>query len=280
MIAWMRVRETGCSLRPHSHTRLAGNLKRMPSYSELASALQQALHLTQPPVAVCLAQDLPAGVDLFAGDVPAGCRFWQEAGTRTFATNASHHERCSIGQHTHGLAMSPASATDLSDALEVFASLTYVRAEDVAAIPVLAVQPRYVVYSPLADAPLSPDVVLLFVRADQTLILSEASQQLEGGLPPAMGRPACAIVPQASNSGRSALSLGCCGARAYLDVLTPEVALYAIPGATLEAFTERIAALAQANGILTRFHQIRRAAIEAGKAPSIKESLAALQAAG
>ena len=81
---------------------------------------------------------------------------------------------------------------------------------------------------------LTPDVVLLFGKAGQMLILSEASQQVEGGLPPAMGRPACAIVPQALNTGRAALSLGCCGARAYLDVLTDEVALWAIPGAKLD----------------------------------------------
>jgi uncharacterized protein (DUF169 family) len=117
----------------------------------------------------------------------------------------------------------------------------------------------------------------LFVRADQTLILSEASQQLEGGLPPAMGRPACAVVPQARNTGRSALSLGCCGARAYLDVLTPDVALYAVPGASISAFAERISALAQANTVLTKFHQIRRRDIEAGATPTIQQSLAALQ---
>ena len=86
--------------------------------------------------------------------------------------------------------------------------------------------------------------MLLFVNADQTLVLSEASQQLEGGLPPAMGRPACAVVPQALNNNQTALSLGCCGARAYLDILTPGVAVYAIPGTKLEAFTERVAALA------------------------------------
>jgi uncharacterized protein (DUF169 family) len=252
----------------------------MPSYSEIASALDQALHLTQPAVALCLAQELPAGVEPWVGDVPAGCRFWQEAGARVFATSAGDHERCSIGQYTHNLAMSPASATDLADALAVFANLTYVREQDVAAIPVLASKPQYVIYGPLAEIPLAPDVVLLFVRADQTLILSEASEQLEGGLPPAMGRPACAIVPHARNTGRSALSLGCCGARAYLDILSNDVALYAIPGATLEAFAERIVALAKANQILTKFHQIRRSDVAAGKSPTIKESLAALQAAG
>jgi uncharacterized protein (DUF169 family) len=252
----------------------------MPSYSEIATSLSQSLHLTQPSVAVCLSAEVPAGVQVWSGHSPAGCRFWQEAGTRVFATSAGDHSNCSIGVYTHNLEMSPAASIDLTDALKVFADLTYVRDEDVAMIPVLASKPRYVIYGPLSEIPIDPDVILLFVRADQTLILSEASQQLEGGVPPAMGRPACAIIPQARNTGRSALSLGCCGARAYLDVLSDDVALYAVPGATLGAFAERVAALSKANEILSKFHQIRRKDIEAGKSPTIMESLAALQSAG
>jgi uncharacterized protein (DUF169 family) len=197
-----------------------------------------------------------------------------------FATTAADHERCAVGQYTHGLEMSSAAQADLHQALKVFADLTYVRPEDVAEIPVLQARAPYVVYGPLASVPLSPDVVLLFVRANQTLILSEASQQLEGGLPPAMGRPACAAIPQARNTARSALSLGCCGARAYLDVLTEDVALYAVPGGSIGAFADRVSALAKANGILTTFHQIRRRDIESGKTPSIQESLARMQSAG
>jgi len=251
----------------------------MPSYPDIAASLTQSLTLTQPPVAISFADTVPEGVASWSGQTPAGCRFWQEATTRTFATSAPDHEHCSIGQYTHALGMSPAAGADLQDALKVFADLTYVRPEDLAAIHVLAAKARHVIYGPLASAPAAPDVVLLFVRADQTLILSEASQQLEGGLPPAMGRPACAVIPQARNSGRSALSLGCCGARAYLDILTDDVALYAVPGATIAAFAERVAALSQANSILTKFHEIRRRDIEAGGLPSIKDSLAALKAA-
>lgn len=252
----------------------------MSSYSEISQSLTESLELTQPPIAICLTDSVPAGVERWSGRTPAGCRFWQEAANRVFATSAGDHDLCSIGLYTHNLEMAPAAATDLGDALKVFAQLTYVRDEDVAAIPVLASKPKHVIYGPLARIPVDPDVVLLFVRADQTLILSEASQQLEGGAPPAMGRPACAIIPQASNSGRSALSLGCCGARAYLDVLLDDVALYAVPGATLNAFAERIAALSKANGILSKFHQIRRKDVEAGNHPTIQESLVALQAAG
>jgi uncharacterized protein (DUF169 family) len=254
-------------------------LVRMPSHSEISAALTQDLGLSHPPIAVCLADSVPNGVETWSGPIPAGCRFWQEAGTRVFATSASDHSSCAIGQYTHHLEMSPASNTDLMDALKVFADLTYVREQDLQLIPVLASKPKYVIYGPLAQIPLDPDVVLLLVRADQTLILSEASQQLENGLPPAMGRPACAVIPQAKNTGRSALSLGCCGARAYLDVLSDDVALYAIPGATLGAFAERITALAKANGILTKFHEIRRKDIEAGGRPSVKDSLVALQSA-
>jgi len=252
----------------------------MSSRADISRTLTDSLNLKQPPVAVCLTDSLPAGVSVWQGHAPAGCRFWQEASTRVFATSSEHHALCSIGQYTHNLEMSPSSSQDLGDALKVLGELTYVREQDIPQIPVLASKTKHVIYGPLADIPLDPDVVLLFVRADQTLILSEASQQVENGLPPAMGRPACAIVPQAKNSGRSALSLGCCGARAYLDVFTDDIAIYAIPGATLAAFTERVAALSNANGILAKFHQIRRRDVESGKTPTIQESLAALQAAG
>ena len=249
------------------------------AFKQIAETLTSALKLTQPPVAISLVDAPPAGVPAFSGRVAAGCRFWQEAATRTFVTAPKDHDLCAIGTFTHNLAVTPAHEVDRGDALKVFADLGYVRSEDIPQIPVLTQRPAYVVYGPLVEAPVAPDVVLLFVRADQTLILSEASQSLEGGLPPAMGRPACAIIPQAKNTGRTALSLGCCGARAYLDVLTDDVALYAVPGARLEAFAQRVAELAKANEILSVFHRIRRKDVEGGTAPTIKESLAAMASA-
>jgi uncharacterized protein (DUF169 family) len=247
-------------------------------YAKLATALAASLDLQQPPVAISFSDNLPAGIKTHSGRVPAGCRFWQDAATATFATTAANHNLCAIGVYTHNLQSSPAQQTDLMDALKVFGDLEYVRPEDLASIPVLASHPGYVVYAPLATSPLPADLVLLFVNANQTLILSEATQQVESQNAPAMGRPACAVVPQVMNTGRAALSLGCCGARAYLDVLTNDVAIFAIPGAKLEVYTHRIEALAKANAVLANFHQIRRRAIAAGATPTIKDSLAALAA--
>lgn len=245
-------------------------------YSELAANLTASLKLAQPPVAVCFADSVPESVPLHTGTVPAGCRFWQDAATSTFATSAADHALCAIGVYTHNLESAPAQQIDLMDALGVFNDLGYVTPQDLPLIPVLGTQPKHVIYAPLAQSPLDPDVVLLVVDASQTLIVSEAVQQVEQQNAPAMGRPACAVIPQVMNTGRAALSLGCCGARAYLDVLTNDVALFALPGAKLFAYVERITALARANFVLARFHQLRRRDVAAGAVPTIKESLAAL----
>jgi len=246
------------------------------SYSQLANKLSTSLRLRQAPVAVSFSDSIPARMKAHDGRVPAGCRFWQDAATSAFATSSADHNLCAIGIHTHNLQPSPAQQADLMDALKVFADLSYVRPEDVAAIPVLKSQPQIVIYSPLASCTVAPEVVVLFVDAGQTLLLSEATQQVENQNAPAMGRPACAVIPQVANTGVAALSLGCCGARAYLDVLTDDIAIFAIPGSKLEAYVQRIDALAGANAVLAKFHRIRRRDIEAGHSPSVKESLAAM----
>ena len=69
--------------------------------------------------------------------------------------------------HTHNLETSQSEDTDREDALKVFAELGYLRPDQIPGIPVLAKRPKHVVYAPLADSPLPPDVILLFVEANQ-----------------------------------------------------------------------------------------------------------------
>jgi uncharacterized protein (DUF169 family) len=247
-------------------------------YDALARVLSESLSLGLPPIAVALTDEVPAGVPHYGGRAPAGCAFWQEAAAGAFATSPADHALCGVGMYTHNLARTPAEDAELGAALHVFAALGYVRTEDVPRIPVLAERRGHVVYAPLASTPLPPDVVLLFVRPGQALILAEATESVDGGLAPAMGRPACAVVAQARNSGAAALSLGCCGARAYVNALADDTALYALPGVRLEAYVARIAELAKANRVLRDFHQIRRRDVAAGGSPTIAESLARLGA--
>ena len=251
----------------------------MPDHAALSKTLTDSLQLSLPPIAVCLTDDVPEGLSAYEGRVAAGCRFWEEAATRAFSTSTHDHELCAIGVHTHHLTdPSPAYQTELGTALRVMNELDYVREQDVAQIPVVEGASKHVVYSPLASTPLPPDVVLLFASSRQGLVITEAVQRVEAdGAPPALGRPACAIVPQAINTGRAALSLGCCGARAYLDALSDDVALWAIPGEKLADYAASAETLANANDVLGRFHSLRRHDVEAGKAPSVDESLARLE---
>jgi uncharacterized protein (DUF169 family) len=247
----------------------------MIDYTNVGRSLSESLELTLPPIAVCFTDEVPAGVPPYTGRAPAGCQFWEQAAQGPFATSTPDHELCSIGVHTHNLtAPSGSHAAELGQALQVMAELDYVTEEEVAGIPVLDRRVAHVVYAPLAETPLPPDVVLLFANSQQSLVISEAAQRVQSGIPPAMGRPACAVIPQVVNSGQAALSLGCCGARAYLDALSDDVALWAIPGSKVTAYAKQIKVMAQANLTLTRFHELRRQDVQAGQQPTIKESLA------
>ena len=60
----------------------------------LAETLTESLHLSQPPVAISFTD---------TGSAPAGCRFWQDAANRVFATVGRDHALCAIGVYTHNL---------------------------------------------------------------------------------------------------------------------------------------------------------------------------------
>lgn len=249
----------------------------MTNYATLAQTLQSALQLKLSPIAVSFTDQAPTDLPMPASQQPAGCVFWQQAASGPLATTTKDHELCAVGVYTHNMAgASPAYGSELGNVLKVMANLEYARSEDIALVPVLNRSTKQVVYAPLAETPLPPDVVLLFAQASQGLIIAEAIQQVEMGIPPALGRPACAVIPQVANSGRAALSLGCCGARAYLDALTDDVALWALPGAHLAAYVEKVEKLAKANDLLTTFHTLRRQDVAAGQTPTYGESLARL----
>ena len=250
----------------------------MSSYSDFSQKLQSSLNLTMPPISICLTDSVPEGIPMYDGIVPAGCSFWEKAVHGPFATSTKDHELCSIGIYTHNMA-EPSSnyQPELETVLNVLNDLEYVRPEDLPTIAKIEHEVNYVLYAPLESTPLNPDVVLLFAQSQQSLIITEAVQQVDPSTPPALGRPACSIIPQAINSKQAALSLGCCGARAYLKSLSDEVALWALPGKGLEQYVSRISMLAKANDTLSQFHRIRQTDIEAGNQPSYQESLNQLE---
>ena len=249
----------------------------MNAFKQLAERVECTLQLTTPAVAVSFLDAAPAGLEEPAAAVPAGCSFWGQGTHSTVVTRAEDHKHCSIGIHTHNLSGAPASQQrELEVTLGAMQGLDYVRANEVEGLPVMASASQHVVYGPLRDAIQRPCVVLLFARASQGLILSEALTRVDGETPLAMGRPACALIPQVLNTSRAASSLGCCGARAYLEAMSDEVALWGLPGAEFEAYVDAIEVMSKANAVLSKFHELRRTAVESGESPTVEQTLAGL----
>src|SRR5260370_26872434 len=117
--------------------------------NQMAQTLTASIRLSLPPIAICFTDKVPAGIRNWAGRVPAGCRFWQEAATEVFATSPSDHDLCAIVTFTHNLETTQAHAADRRDALKVFADLGYVREQDITVIPGLKSRSSPVVYAPL-----------------------------------------------------------------------------------------------------------------------------------
>src|SRR5580692_12001086 len=148
----------------------------MPDYKSLEKQFQQILNLSRRPVAVTFRDEVPATVEKFAGSEPAGCSFWRLAAAgRTFSTAPSDHYNCPIGSYTHNIPLPENRAKELPAVLETMVSLGYLKMDEVPGIPVLPETPRNIVFAPLGDTPVAPDVVLFVAPAAKLMLLEEAA---------------------------------------------------------------------------------------------------------
>jgi uncharacterized protein (DUF169 family) len=144
--------------------------------------------------------------------------------------------------------------------VQTMVGLSYLRMEEVPQIPTRKTALQVAVYAPLAAAPMPPDVVLVRGNAQQLMLLAEAAQAAGvAGTGAPMGRPTCAVLPEALNSARTAASFGCVGNRVYTGAADTE-AYFAIPGLHLGAVEENLAVIVRANEELEKFHRARAAA--------------------
>jgi len=100
-------------------------------------------------------------------------------------------------------------------------------------------------------------VVLVRGTARQLMLLQEAAQAVGVASDGAtLGRPTCAVLPQAISSQSTAVSLGCVGNRVYTGAPDDE-AYAALPARHLEAIAEKLAVIQRANDQLLAFHRAR-----------------------
>jgi len=230
----------------------------MPDYRALEKQFRNTLNLTYRPVAVSFPSTAPSSVDKFVGTEPSGCSFWRLAAEgRTFYTVPEDHYNCPVGSYTHKITPPEDRAQELPNILGTMTGLGYLKMEEVPGIPVLPQTPKFVVYAPLGDTPVDPDVVLFAAVPGSLMLLEEAA--IRAGVKaqlPLLARPTCMAIPAALAAG-VVTSAGCIGNRVYTDIGNNE--LYsAVPGKALQSVAEALQTVESANRALLQYHQERR----------------------
>lgn len=230
----------------------------MIDYRGLEKRIVDGLHLERRPVAVSFRDAAPSGVPKFAGSMPSGCSFWPLAMRgRVFYTVPADHYNCAVGSHTHNIPLPAERAQELPQTLAFMTGLGYVKMDEVPGIPQLPRAPGVVVYAPLGDTPVDPDVVLFVGRAGRVMLLQEAALRAGvGARVPFLGRPTCMALP-AALAGGAVASTGCIGNRVYTELSDDELYV-AVPGKELGRVAEELATITHANATLADYHRERR----------------------
>jgi uncharacterized protein (DUF169 family) len=230
----------------------------MIDYRGLEKRIMDGLHLGKRPVAVAFRDAAPGGVPKFSGAMPSGCSFWPLAMRgRVFYTVPADHYNCAVGSHTHNIPLPAERAHELPQTLTFMTGLGYLKMEEVPGIPQLARTPGAIVYAPLGDTPVDPDVVLFVGRPGRLMLLQEAALRAGAGAGvPFLGRPTCMALP-AALAGGAVASTGCIGNRVYTDVSDDELYV-AIAGRDVDRVSEELATIAHANTTLSDYHRERR----------------------
>lgn len=230
-----------------------------------ADALIRHLKLDRPPVALAFVAEQPASVAVVGSGTPSACTFWRRGETDVFYAPASAHYECPVGAMTMGFELPPERAGEAGRLVETMAELGYFSLAEVPHLPSVQKPHGGIVYGPLAHFPLQPDAVIVQANPRQAMLLAEADQGTTLRETPslaAMGRPACAVVARATNEAMTTLSLGCIGARTYVELADDRV-LVVLPAGQLTSAIERLPQLARANEILAGYHGEKKARFEA-----------------
>jgi uncharacterized protein (DUF169 family) len=227
-------------------------------WKRLEGEIGSAVKLSSRPVAVSFLDSVPESVRKFEGTEPSGCSFWRLAAKgQAFYTLPEHHYNCAVGAHTHNIRLSAERSDETAQTLKMMFDLGYVTPEEVPQIPQLPKTPAAIVYAPLGETPVAPDVVLMACRPSAAMLLNEAAQRagVTSGMP-VLGRPTCMALPASLQLGAIG-SLGCMGNRVYTDLAEDEM-YFVLRGKDVAAVVEALRTITTANAALNEYARGRR----------------------
>ena len=230
-------------------------------YTQTADRIATLLELELPPVALAFVDAPPEGVESTDANVPSACAFWRKAELGVFYAPADAHFNCPIGAMVMGFDLSGQPQTKLAAAVEMMCEVGYIGADEPANIPMVNAEKGGIVYGPLSDFPVEPDIAILWIAPRQAMLVSEASGNstwMGTASRTVFGRPACASLPSALEAGQPVLSLGCTGMRTFTEIL-PDRLLGVVPGSQLEDFERSLATTVESNRQMQSYYDEQNA---------------------
>lgn len=230
-------------------------------YGKAAEVVTSQFGLDTPLIALTFVDTIPEGIPTCSQAVPSACAFWRQAEAGVFYASAEQHYHCPIGVMTMGFALPQQVQQELMGLAQMMIGCGYLKASEAEKIPAVQKDKIGIVYGPLVNFPIAPDLVLLWLTPAQGMIFSEAvgaCRWAETTPAPILGRPACAASPAALNNGRPTLSFGCAGMRTFTAIREDRL-LGVLPGNGLEAFLDTLEMTIEANKTMLACYREQKA---------------------
>lgn len=234
-------------------------------HQTVADRIASSLGLDIPVVGLAFADSAPPDVHHFAEEVPSACSFWRMAEEDVFYAPAAKHFNCPIGAMTMGFEMPEQTQQQLTDTVTMMCNAGYIAADEPAKIPTMDRKAAGIVYGPLKNLPVEPDLILLWLTPSQAMLYTEATGTARWTTDEpttVWGRPTCAALPAAMKSGHSALSFGCTGMRVYTGVREDRL-LATVPGGRAGELADALDAARAANEQIRAYADERKSIFSA-----------------
>ncbi len=232
------------------------------NHRDAARLLEGNIPLDKPAIGLAFVSERPAEAAGLGDAAPSSCAFWREAETKVFYASAEDHYNCPLGAMVMGFSLPDAQMERLMQEVGMMCESSYVREEEVPNVPKVERSAIGIVYGPLGQLPVQPDVVLLWVTPRQAMVVGESAGLINWADGPAgvYGRPGCAAIPVALSAGRTSQSFGCVGMRINSGI-SDEFMLMAVPGAQLGSLAESLGQVNETHVLLKTHYEERAASV-------------------
>ena len=224
--------------------------------AKIDQEISSAFGLDISPIAMALVDNQPQGVETMEEEVPSFCTFWRMAEKKSFYAPANKHYNCPIGAMVLGFEMPKEVQDQLGGLVKKMCECSYLSEDEPVNIPTITEKKAGVVYGPLKDFPVAPQLILMWLKPSQAMIYNEVLGccKWSGSMDSmALGRPACAVIPTTLNKSPFGMSLGCTGMRTFTEVSDDHI-LATLNCAEIDSFLTSLQTTLSANKEMKEFY--------------------------